>query len=48
MNPLLKLLLEGGGLNTAQMEQILTLSEAELNSQLAALTRDGVLLGLSK
>ena len=45
MTPLLELLLEGGSLNSAQMAQILKLSEAELNSQLDALKRDGVLLG---
>ena len=45
MTPLLKLLLEGGSLNTAQMAQVLNLSEAELNSQLAALKNDGMLLG---
>ena len=45
MNSVLKLLLEGGSLNTAQMAQVLNLSEAELNSQLDALKRDGVLLG---
>ncbi len=45
MNPLVKLLLEGGSLNTAQMAQVLNLSETELNAQLAALKRDGVLLG---
>ena len=45
MNPLLKLLLEGGSLTTAQMAQILKLSEADLNAQLAALKQDGVLLG---
>jgi DNA-binding Lrp family transcriptional regulator len=45
MNPLLKLLLEGGSLNTAQLAQVLNLSEAELNSQLDALKKAGVLLG---
>ena len=45
MNPLLKLLLEGTSLNTMQMAQVLNLSEAELNSQLDALKKDGVLLG---
>ena len=45
MNPLLKLLLEGNRLNTAQMAQVLNLSEAELNGQLDALKKDGVLLG---
>ena len=45
MKPIVKLLLEGGNLNTAQMAQVLNLSEAELNSQLDALKKDGVLLG---
>jgi DNA-binding Lrp family transcriptional regulator len=45
MKPLIKLLLEGGSLNTAQMAQVLNLSEAELNGQLDALKKDGVLLG---
>jgi DNA-binding Lrp family transcriptional regulator len=45
MNPLVKLLLEGGSLNTAQMAQVLNLSEADLNGQLEALKREGVLLG---
>ena len=45
MTPLVKLLLEGGSLNTAQMAQILKLSEAELNGQLDALKTEGVLLG---
>ena len=45
MTPLLKLLLEGGSLNTAQMAQILNLSEADLNKQLDALKAEGVLLG---
>ena len=45
MTPLVKLLLEGGSLNSAQMAQILKLSEAELNGQLDALKKDGVLLG---
>ena len=46
MNPLLKLLLEGGSLNTAQMAQVLNLSEAEVNRQLEALKKEGVLLGI--
>ena len=37
MKPIIKLLLEGGSLNTAQMAQVLNLSEADLNQQLAAL-----------
>ena len=45
MNAVLKLLLEGSSLNTAQMAQVLNLSEAELNGQLDALKKDGVLLG---
>lgn len=46
MNPVLKLLLEGGSLNTAQMAQVLNLSEAEVNAQLDALKKEGVLLGV--
>ena len=34
MKPIVKLLLEGGSLNTAQMAQVLKLSEAEVNRQL--------------
>ena len=45
MTPLVKLLLEGNSLNTAQMAQVLNLSEAELNGQLDALKKEGVLLG---
>jgi DNA-binding Lrp family transcriptional regulator len=46
MTPLVKLLLEGGSLNTAQMAQVLNLTEAEINRQLDTLKKDGVLLGL--
>ena len=46
MNPLLKFLLEGGSLNTAQMAQVLNLSETEVNRQLDALKKSGVLLGV--
>jgi DNA-binding Lrp family transcriptional regulator len=46
MKPIIKLLLEGGSLNTAQMASVLNLSEAEVNRQLDALKKDGVLLGL--
>ncbi len=46
MKPIIKLLLEGGSLNTAQMAQVLNLSEAEVNHRLDALKKDGVLLGL--
>jgi DNA-binding Lrp family transcriptional regulator len=45
MNPVLKLLLEGGSLNTAQMAQVLDLSEAEVNRQLDQLKKERVLLG---
>ena len=45
MTPLIKLLLEETGLSTAQLAEILKLSEAELNGQLDALKKDGVLLG---
>jgi DNA-binding Lrp family transcriptional regulator len=46
MNPVLKLLLEGGSLNTAQIAQVLKLSEADVNRELDTLKRDGVLLGI--
>ena len=45
MSPLLKLLLEGGSLSTAQMAQVLNLSEADVNRQLDQLKKDRVLLG---
>ena len=45
MNPVLKLLLEGGNLDTAQMAQVLNLSEAEVTRQLAELKAQRVLLG---
>jgi DNA-binding Lrp family transcriptional regulator len=45
MNPLIKLLLEGGGLSTAQMAQVLNLTEAEVNRQLDQLKKDRLLLG---
>ena len=45
MNPVIKLLLEGGGLSTAQMAQVLNLSEAEVNRQLDQLKKDRILLG---
>jgi DNA-binding Lrp family transcriptional regulator len=47
MKPLLKLLLEGGGLDTAQMAQVLNLSEDEVKRQFAELKAQGVLLGWS-
>jgi len=46
MNPLIKLLLEGESLTTAQMAQVLKLSEAEVNIRLDALKKSGVLLGV--
>ena len=45
MNPVLKLLLEGASLSTAQMAQVLNLSEAEVNRQLEQLKKERVLLG---
>jgi DNA-binding Lrp family transcriptional regulator len=45
MNPLIKLLLEGGGLSAAQMAQVLNLTEAEVNRQLDQLKNDRLLLG---
>jgi len=46
MNPVLKLLLEGGSLNTAQIAQVLKLSEADVNRELDTLKKNGVLLGM--
>jgi DNA-binding Lrp family transcriptional regulator len=45
MSPLIKLLLEGGKLSTAQMAQVLNLPEAEINRQLEQLRADRILLG---
>src|ERR1022692_776654 len=45
MKPIVKLLLEGGSLNTAQTAQVLKLSEAEVNRQLDELKQQRVLLG---
>jgi DNA-binding Lrp family transcriptional regulator len=45
MNPVLKLLLEGSRLDTAQMAQVLNLTEAEIARELAALKAQHVLLG---
>ncbi len=45
MNPVLKLLLEGGRLTAAQMAQVLNLTEAEVNRQLEQLQKDRVFLG---
>ena len=45
MSPLIKLLLEGGKLSTAQMAQVLQLPEADVNRQLEQLRADRILLG---
>ncbi len=45
MNPVLKLLLEGGRLTAAQMAQVLNLTEAEVNRQLEQLQKERVFLG---
>ena len=45
MNPVLKLLLEGGCLTTAQMAQVSGLSEAEVNQHLEQLKKDKIFLG---
>lgn len=45
MNPVLKLLLEGGRLTTAQMAQVAGLSEAEVNQHLEQLQKDKIFLG---
>jgi DNA-binding Lrp family transcriptional regulator len=45
MNPILKLLVEGGHLTPAQLAQVAGLSEAEVNRQLDQLKRDRILLG---
>lgn len=47
MNPVLKLLLEGGRLDTAQMAQVLNLTEADINGQIAELKAQHILLGWS-
>ena len=45
MNPVLKLLIEGGSLNTAQMAQVLGLTEQEINSHLEQLKKEKIFLG---
>ena len=45
MNPVLKLLLEGGSLGTAQMAQVLHLPEAEVNRHLEQLKKERIFLG---
>jgi len=45
MKPIIKLLLEGGSLDTKQMAQLLNVSEADVNQQLAELKAQRILLG---
>jgi len=45
MNPVLKLVLEGETLTTAQMGQVLGMSTAEIEAELAKLKDEGILLG---
>jgi len=45
MNPVLKLLLEGGRLTAAQMAQVAGISEAEVARQLEELTQSRIFLG---
>ncbi len=45
MNPVLKLLLEGGRLSTAQMAQVVGLSETEVQQHLEQLKKDKIFLG---
>ena len=45
MNPVLKLLLEGGSLSTAQMAQVLHLTEAEVTRHLEQLKQQRIFLG---
>jgi DNA-binding Lrp family transcriptional regulator len=45
MNPVLKLLLEGGSLTTAQMAQVLDLTEAEVHTHLEQLRKERIFLG---
>jgi DNA-binding Lrp family transcriptional regulator len=45
MSSVLQLLLDGERLDTAQMAQILNLSESEIEAQLAGLKEEGTLLG---
>jgi len=45
MNPVLKLLIEGGSLSPAQLAQVAGLSEAEINQHLEQLKKDKIFLG---
>ncbi len=46
MKPIVKLMLEGGSLNTSQMAQVLKLSETDVERELADLKKQGILLGV--
>jgi DNA-binding Lrp family transcriptional regulator len=45
MNPVLKLLIDGGSLSTGQMAKVAGLTEAEVNQQLEQLKKDKIFLG---
>ena len=45
MNPVLKLLMEGGTATTAQMAQVSGMAESEINQQLEQLKKDKIFLG---
>ena len=45
MNPVLKLLIDGGSLTTSQMAKVAGLSEAEVNQQLEQLKAEKIFLG---
>jgi DNA-binding Lrp family transcriptional regulator len=45
MNPVLKLLIDGGSLTTSQMATVAGLTEAEVNQQLEQLKKDKIFLG---
>ena len=45
MNPVLKLLIDGGSLTTGQLAQVAGLTEAEVNQHLEQLKKDRVFLG---
>jgi DNA-binding Lrp family transcriptional regulator len=45
MNPVLKLLIDGGSLTTSQMAKVAGLTEAEVNQHLEQLKKDQIFLG---
>jgi DNA-binding Lrp family transcriptional regulator len=45
MNPVLKLLIEGGSLTTSQMATVVGMTEAEINQHLEQLKKDKIFLG---